>query len=250
MAGNFASASSQYLNNDAASVIDYPLSVGGWINLAAVGVVERTIFALCDTGTTNNWLRVFMNSSEQLRVGAAAGGTEASSASGASLVATAWQFFVARFINATNLRISVLHETGLVDAAQNTTSRAPTGLDNLSIGALKTSGGASSFWNGKIGEIWYTNTDIQEDAAALKSDTIRQLAYGGPFSIPHIAKDIIEYRSLRKYPNSDGDENNEIFHGAFGRQTWTNTNGVTTGDHPPLPYWYVKPGQVQAELVI
>lgn len=85
---------------------------------------------------------------------------------------------------------------------------------------------------GQIAEIWYTNTDIQPDGAQLQNSTLRQLAFNGPFSLPHIAKDIVEYRSFRSRLDSRQDTPEEVYHRGL-RQTWTNTNGVTLGPHPP-----------------
>jgi hypothetical protein len=113
----------------------------------------------------------------------------------------------------------------------------------LTCGALQTSAGASVPFDGNVAEFWYTNTDIQPDGAQLDGNLLRQLAYGGPFSVPHIAGDILEYRSFRKVIESDQDEavGDEVYWGGAGRQVWTNTNGVTRGPHPPLPGWYRKP---------
>lgn len=250
MAAIFTAASTQYLTNSAPPITGYPATVGCWVYLAALGVVNRTIWSVSDTATTNNFYRLVMSSGEVLRAGAAAGGTEVNAALTTALVVDSWHFVVARFISSTNRKIAGLFPTGAIEHGTIATARAPTGLDTMGIGILSTSAGATEPWSGGIGELWYTNTDIQSDGAQLLDSTLRQLAYGGPFSVPHIAKDIIEYRSFLKYPSSEGDDPSEVFHGALGRQTWTNTNGVTTGRHPPLPYWYVKPGQVIRNLTI
>lgn len=241
MAALFTAANSQAINNSAPGIVStgYPLSVGAWVNLAAVGAVNRTVFGASDTGTTNNYLLVRMNAAEQIGLTAADGGAE-SSFFASTLAAGVWTFLLARFIAADNRKIST-YANGAVVHGSSLTVRAPTGLDALAIGCTATSGGNAEFWDGLIGELWYAYTDIQPGGAQLQDDLLRQLAYGGPFSVPHIDKDIIEYRSLRKYPSSEGDEMGEVFHGAAGRQTWTNTNGVTIGHHPPLPYWYPKP---------
>jgi len=39
------------------------------------------------------------------------------------------------------------------------------------------------------------------------------------------------------------DNGPDDYYGAFGRQIWTAAGTVSIGPHPPLPYWYVKPGQ-------
>lgn len=122
-------------------------------------------------------------------------------------------------------------------------------MDRVTIGAL---GGTTpaSFFDGLIGEYWVTATDIQGDGAQLQDGLLLQLAYGGPLSVPSVARDVIEYRSMIKHPTSDGDEVSENYVGHLGRQVWTNHNGVTTGHHPPLPYWYEKPGQRRRVLTI
>ena len=115
-------------------------------------------------------------------------------------------------------------------------------MDNMTVGNLKRTSN-NNFSDCRVGELWYTNTDIQPDGAQLDDNLLRQLAYGGPFSVPCCAKDIIEYRSFRKVIESNQDEavGDEVYWGGAGRQVWTNTNGVTRGPHPPLPGWYRKP---------
>lgn len=250
MAALFTAASTQYLTNAAPAVLDYPFTVGMWVNLAALGTVTRGLWALSDTATTNNWFGVEIASTEVVRVAAAAGGSQNSAGLLTPLVVGTWNFVVARFIGSGNRRIAGLYATGSTEHAQGITARAPAGMDTMSIGARQDSSGPLVPMEGSIAEIWYTNTDIQADGAQLQEAMLFQLAYGGPFSVPHIAKDIIEYRSFRKYPSSEGDEIGEVFHGALDRQIWSNINGVTIGPHPPLPYWYRKPEDISRTLVI
>lgn len=80
--------------------------------------------------------------------------------------------------------------------------------------------------------------------------TLHQLARLGPFSLPHIAKDIIEYRSLRSGLISGDDKPDEVYWGKQRQADWINTAGVILGDHPPLYPGYVKPGQIIRPLVI
>jgi hypothetical protein len=253
MAALFTGASTQYLINATTAGLPstgYPFTVGMWINLTAVDNVVRDLFAISDTATTNNLFVIRMAGTETFGFAAQAGGTSNTAALATVVVAQTWNFLVARAISATNRKIAALYSTGATEHATSATSRAPAGLDTMTLGALSTSAGILEPWDGRIGEFWLTNTDIQADGAQLLGSTLQQLAYGGPFSIPHIAKDIVEYRSFRKHPVSDGDLATEVFHGKFGRQTWTNTNGVTIGAHPPLPYWYRKPGQYRRVLTI
>lgn len=97
--------------------------------------------------------------------------------------------------------------------------------------------------------MWYTNTDIQADGEQLQDSTLRQLAFGGPFSLPHIARDIIAYRSFEDCLDSSQDRPGSVYHRG-ARQVWTNTNGVTLGPHPPAAIWYDKPLPELGPMVI
>lgn len=251
MAALFTAASTQYLANTAPSLpsTGYPFTVGMWVSLAAVGASARTLFSFSDTATTNNYLLVRMTATETVQCTASAGGTESSSTTAASMVAGRWHFIMAQFISATNRRLWVPGINGFSTQAnqQSTTSRVPTGLDTITIGALQTSGGVTEPWDGSIGELWIANSTFEDSGSAGNFFAIAQ---GGPFAFPHIANKIVEYHSFRKDLSSDTFDNEEDFLSIPGTEIITNTNGVTVGPHPPLPYWYVKPGQVIRNLTI
>lgn len=248
MAASFASASTQYLICATHPITAYPYSVGLWVYPTTTGA-ERTFFCLTDSGAATQRNALWQLSTNVWAISAWAGGTP-NNASAGTVTANRWVFIVGRFISATNRRISVLQGDGSVVAAQGTTSRAfPTSAESISIGAM-VSTSTAQYLDGNIGEFWYTNTDIQPDGLALQEPLLRQLAYGGPFSVPHIGKDLIEYRSFRKSLTTDQDDGVEVYSESFGVQTWTNTNGVTIGHHPPLPYWYENPRQRRSVLMI
>lgn len=253
MAGFFTAASAQYLVNAAPAVIDYPFTVGMWVKLTAVGASDRTLFALSDTGTTNNYLLVRMLATEVLSIVGRAGGTENVSSTAIALTAGRWVCVVARFISSTNRRMDIFWgnqgSASYITHNQSTTARAPTGMDTMTLGSLSTSGGVTEPWDGSIGEYWLANVDVQPDGAALSNPTMLNLALGGPFSIPQIAGNIVEYRSLRADPVNG--EARDLYIGA-GKpmQNWANTNGVTIGPHVPLPYWNINPEQTKTMLPI
>jgi hypothetical protein len=243
MAGFFSSAATQMLINSAPAVVDVPFTVGMWVYPTTTGTL-RSFWSLGDTAGAANFWRISQDSSNVWQFVA-----QPNIASGGTVTANQLAFLVARGISSANRRMAVLQGDGSIAHMQNTTGISVTGVDTMTLGATNVSVQVHLF-DGGIGEFWYTNTDIQPDGAQLDENLLRELAYGGPFSVPSVAKDVVEYRSLRKYPSADGNELGEVYSGAFGPQTWTNTNGVTIGPHPPLPYWYVKPNQVKTELVI
>ena len=245
MAANFVTSSSQRLVNTAPGVLDYPITVGCWV--WPINTNTECVWSLCDTANDNHFFK--LRKSTVFSASASAGGTELQASTAASFTINTWNYVVARFVSSTNRHVAAILSTGEASHGTNTTARAPTGLDTMSVGSRE-SATPVQFLNGLVAEFWVANIDIQADGAQLQDALLRQLAYGGPFSVPHIVKNIIEYRSFLKRPTSDADDGGEIYHGSAGRQTWTNTNGVTTGPHPPLPYWCVKPNQVQTELVI
>lgn len=252
MAALFTAASTQYLTSSAPLVVDYPLVVGMWVRMVSTSATARILWSLSDTGTTNNYLMLRKNASHGILIGSQAGGTESAVGNAAAITATAWAFVLARFIASNNRRLALLPGDGNFATTDTSVARAPTGMDTMTLGALQTSGGVTEPWDGLIGEYWLANADIQSTNLTTQDALTRQLAFGGPFSVPTIAKDIIEYRSFRKAPVNDADEIGEVFHGALGRQTWVNTNGVKTlqPEHPPLPYWFARPNQNIRNLTV
>lgn len=248
MSAFFASASSQRLSNAGVTVIAAPFSVGMWVYPTTTGTL-RTMWSLTDTATTTGRWSFDQSATNLWQLTIQTSATPTTVTAG-TVTASAWAFAVIRIISSTNRRIDVLQFNGTIASTQDTTNKTPTSIDRFSLGCYDGST-ISQFFDGNIGEVWYTNTDIQADGLALQSDTLRQLAYGGPFSIPHVAAALVEYRSLRKFLSSDGDSAEEIYTSNPGAiQTWTNAGAVTVGQHPPLPYWFARPRQSLRDLII
>lgn len=247
MSAFFVSTSSQLLANAAAPVTAVPFSVGFWFNMSANGAIEVD-WALSDTAGASNGFNLFKFNDDKMTIGAFNGGSDFV-ATATAITGGVWNYCVGRFISATNRRISIMHGSGLIEHGQGTASITPAGIDTVSLGATRASTDAD-FMNGRLAEYWMTNSDIQVDNAQLQTSLMRQLAYGGPFSVPHIAANIVDYQSLRVAGASDRNQGTEVYPGGKGRQVWTNVNAVTTAAHPPLPYWYVKPGQTMRATVV
>src|SRR3990172_1125263 len=164
-----------------------------------------------------------MTGGEALRLSANAGAVETNNNGALALIPLQWHFVVGRFIASANRILSVLMSNGRSEFSQNTTARAPSGLDLMTLGSLSTSNGTSTStatinnWDGRIGEFWYANSDIKTNNANLTRDELVKLAYEGPFAFPHLAHSIIEYRGFRKNLASDQDQSDDVYWGGFGR---------------------------------
>ena len=202
MALRFDAASTQYLESTAPVVLGYPFSVGMWIRLAAGGTVTRTLLGLSDTGTTNHFFDFRMSATEFVGGTAAAGGGVIGSNATGLLVPGEWAHVVCRYISSTNRRYTTTQKTG-VGTGSGTSAVSPTGIDTLTIGALKTSAGASQPWDGDIAEYWIMSGDCYGTAAAdITSDFAMALAYRGPKAV---LRGPFEYRSFRRGIVSPGD---------------------------------------------
>ena len=233
MTGTFDSASSQYLSNAATPITTFPFSVGVWVYPTATGV-EQTIFGISDTATTNNFWELFITTGDSFQVIAAAGGQTNGITLG-TVTLNSWHFLLMRIISATNRRVTGLWTSGgfTVSSANGTQSRNASSIDMMTLGAERTTS-VSRYFSGGIGEFWVTNTDVYWDSAAHPPDWfIHQLALRGPFAFPHIARNLMDYRSLRQSMGSNLDVFNDVLMpGIGGRQTWTNNGAVQLGPQP------------------
>jgi hypothetical protein len=233
MSVQFNYLNGQYLLNTAPAFTTYPFTIGLWATYLTVSGT-RSVWALSKSGNNTLYFVIGANSSGQWML--TTGGTTITLGAAA---ADRWTFLIGRFISTTNRRFSVLDFDGTITHGQNTSSASPS-PDRMVIGGFYGTA-AANLWNGSVAEFWCANADIQPDGAQLQDSLFRQLAFGGPFSLPGIAKDIVEYRSFRRGIASDQDAIGEVCFGRLGRQTWSNVGGATLGPHPPLPYWYRNP---------
>jgi hypothetical protein len=241
MSLRLAAASSQYLVNSSPPALVMPFSVGMWVNLAAVGSTVRTLWSYSDTGSTNNYFRIAMSSTEQIYATVAAGGAEDSgSASTATLAAGQWAHVYCRFLSTTS-RVNQVYTQTAFNSNQDTTSVAvPSGLDTMAIGALVTSAGASSFWDGLIAEYWLVDSAYASVSGAKLKDCA---PWGHATALDHI----VEHRSFRK---GWMDDINELYTRGQ-RQTWVPTNSPLVGHHPYIcEQTFFRPDQARRLLII
>lgn len=227
MAGVFSAGSSQSLTLSPNPVPAYPVTVGVWfLTTVASPATSATIWAFgqpTGSGANNAF---YQDTSNNLNVWD--GGT----ATAIQAISTGiWYFGLCRLISGTNKRYSVISSQGAVSHGQDTSANVSTGMTNAAIGASSENGATLNYFTGRIGEFWYTNKDVQADGAQTQLPLLWQLALRGPFSVPNIVRDIVEYRSLY---STLGDKPGETYSGLFGRQKWTPNGGPGLGAHPPI----------------
>lgn len=246
MSAFFVSASTQRLFNSATPITGYPFTAGMWAFPNVLGV-SKPIFDISD-GAATNFFRLSTVGTNAFQISANPG----NSSNAGTVVANQWFYILGRFISAANRRISVLSSDGIISNAQNVINVTPTGLINVALGASAPTAtpAAGNVFDGNVAEFFITNSDIQPDGLQLQDAMLRQLARGGPFSLPHIAKDIADYRSLRSSLGSDTDAQPDYDLGNRGRQIWANVNGVIRAAHPPQAMGYMGPAsQIQNRVV-
>lgn len=221
--------SSQHLLNSTVPVTDTPFTVGMWVYPTDPSGTQM-FFSSC---TNTDSLAFGLIDSTGLKWGIAF--NDSNNFGPGAVTLNQWAFCVARFISISNRRLTVLEGNGTITGVQHTAAGSLLAT-KYGIGARVVSP-VVEFFGGRIAEFWMTDTDIQPDGTALNNDTLRQLAHGGPFSMPHVAANLVDYRSLRTALSSDQDNASDYFNGNSGRQTWTNL-GATRAAHPPLAAGY------------
>lgn len=244
MSGLFANGSACQLQNTTPPVTVLPMTFGCWVrptDIASFRYVTGLSISGSATGyfglyqwNDNTWNCFINNVGENY-------------AQAGAVTQNAWHFVVCRFITTTNRRIAVLNANGTTAHAQSVTSQATPAVNMITIGAFTNT--QNDPFSGQVAEWWYTNSDIQADGAALQDGTLMQLAYGGPFSLPHITKDIIEYRSMRQNQLLENPGENYVNPGR-ARQIWVNTHSTGFSFNPPLPGTYLRPRDTLRPLMI
>lgn len=253
MSLNISSSSTSWTSNPTAfAICVYPFTVGFWVYIPSISA-NMTIWSECDTGTTNNYYSVRATTTA-FTIVARGGGTENSGTATASLLTGAWNYVIARFISATNRRISVFNRNGIVHAQVTTnTTKSATGMEN--IGYLRTSAGITEQFTGYVGELWMALKDIQGDGAQLLNSTLVSIAFNGPLKYVNPQNSLAYYFSFKQkvspMPYWDYGEaymNNTI------RALITNWTSLTTtptwGPHPILKPTYFNQYSDTSNIII
>lgn len=247
MSVNFVDASAQYLNCSAPLNTVRPMTIGCWYNMPA-DASSHGLAILYETSGWAGWEFYADNDDVTTRLGQWTGSATQGTATVTSTRGE-WNFAVARLIAAANKRVANLYPGG-TSHAQSTSTSNPAASTNIAIGSVLDTGGLGPKANGRIAEWWMTNTDIQPDGGQLSDALLMQLAYRGPFSVPHVAQAVVEYRSFRKGAGTGSDVPGEVYQRG-NQRTWTEVNGpIALGDHPPLYSNYVRPNQTRRLLVV
>jgi hypothetical protein len=234
MSLSFVTANNSYLRVNSPNTAA-PITFGFWFNILDTNVENMAWFG--DSGGT----ATFGIYKDGTNFHLYAGGAGSNVAYGDASV-LGWHFLIQRVMSTTNYRAAILNPLGAIAHAAGT-GNATFDFTTLTLG--NNSSSPTSGLTGNIAELFYTDTDIQPDGLQLDETLLRRLAYRGPFSVPSLKKDIIEYRSF--FSRTVNDKAGDVYYGKYGKQTWANTNGVTIGPHPPwaMPWnrRYIRPKQ-------
>lgn len=245
MAASFNAASTRRLDNAGVPFALYPFTMGFWVQPTTTGTL-MALAAFNDTGAATEYFTVMQSAANAWYMEVSGG----NSCSIGTVTANQWHYVIARLVDADSRYLTVLQANGsIVHGSPTVATRLMTSLDTVMLGAFRQNGTASSYFTGLIAEFWYSNTDISGSNTQLNDELVRQIAYSGPFSVPHIAPDVIEYRSLRIHPTANNPAS-DAYYRNMQPPVWTNTGGVFTGAHPPLAPDFVKPAQQAKRLLV
>lgn len=169
MARTFANTTADNLQLAASAITAAPVTLSAWVNLAAVGTVVRTIIDINNSASAQfrNCFRLEMNTTETIQARTGSASASSASQTAGALTAGTWAHAGAVFASTTS-RTAYLNGTA---ATTETTSRAVTGINQVTIGVESHSSGTLALpWNGEIAEaaVWDVALDAGEMAALAK----------------------------------------------------------------------------------
>jgi len=223
-------ANSQYVGQNILFTT-LPMTIGAWVYNRGVGV-GGTIFDYIATVGLDDWALGTKSTNVFFLWG------DAVETTFGTVAANTWYYVVLRLISAANRRAAVLPATGLPVHGQNTDNVSFT-PDKFYVGSTNATG---AYFDGCFSKFFMTDSDIQPDGLQLSNSTLYQLAYYGPFSIPHISARVVQYESWR---TPMGGTQGESFYAKYPRQPWTfgGTGVPAVGIEPPIIGSYRPPNK-------
>lgn len=239
-------ATGQWLTNLTGAVPALPFTVCMWNYSVALANAGQTMWSVGDNSSGTHYLSLGQSGSSTFRLSARGGGTETSVNAGTQ-TADAWHFVIGRFISDTNRRMAILHASGAVAQTATATSRTVT-YSTMGIGQ-NMDGDADRQWDGRLAEYTLFDRDIGINSAAdLPNEMVWQLAFRGPFALPHLVSSIVEYRSLRSHPRVNGER--DTYFGKHGVRNWALVSTPMIGPHPPLRSDYAHPPRAGKKILM
>jgi hypothetical protein len=203
------SGTGQYLTTSSAVLTAAPLTMACWGIHGATGVLDYAM-NLGVSGATNNRFVLGVNASDQVFMESAAA-SASSAVTTATVPTSGWQHFAGVTASATS-RFAYLNGT---PGTEQTTSRVPSGINMLRVGA---GGTAASLWTGSIAHCAVWNV-------ALTANEIAALAAGlSPLAVRPGA--LVAYWPYMGRDTADID--------IVGRFDLTNTSTTSGADEPRL----------------
>jgi hypothetical protein len=247
MSAQFLAGSSRYLTQgDARLTTAGPFTVGMWMYVDALPGADQDFCTISATSAQRTW-EMTITSAGQLWTGYYDGTARGyNGLASNSIIAGTWTYFMMRRIANANKRTCSLR-AGAINHAQETANFAAGALDRITLAALQyNSAGATAFYTGRIAEFFYADADVLPGGAVMDENLLRQIAYLGPFSVPHIVPMIVEYHAMRGPSwQMAGDD----YQRGAARE-WIPTNGPTFSHHPPISSEYIRPGQTRQLLTV
>lgn len=234
MGVKFTAASIQSVICSEPKLTTRPFTIACWYNAPIGG--EQVLTVVRDTAATQRGWEFYCHSDDITTRLTWWTGTATQGTATATSTRGEWNFAVARLIGQSSKRIANLYPGG-ISHGNSTTSTSPVALNTVEIGGWD---GVVNF-DGVIAEWWMADIDVQPDGGQMSDNLLRQLAYKGPFSVPHVASAVVEYRSFWQGIGSNEDRAGHVYQKG-GRRLFTAVNGPTIGEHPPLAPDYVRPG--------
>lgn len=234
MGALFTAASLQAVICSEPKLTTRPLTIGCWYKANVGG--EQAITVIHDTAATQRGWELYCHPDDITTRLTWWTGTATQGTATATSTRGEWNFAVARLIGQSSKRIANLYPGG-ISHGNSTTSTSPVALNTVEIGGWD---GVVNF-DGLIAEWWMADIDVQQDGLQLSDNLLRQLAFRGPWSVPHLVPAIVEYRSFWQGIGSNEDRPGHVYQRG-GRRLFTAVNGPAVGEHPPIASGYARPG--------